>query len=108
MSRSGSTATTAVRKAGSSARDLPRADLSSGGATLNVVSNAPWAEIEHKSTASPIAVEFTCSPWAPLALDGHGDAMRRILTALEHDQRTLGPVVGYDDERERVDALFQV
>lgn len=53
-------------------------------------------------------IEYSCRPWAPLQLDGHADAMDRILDALEADPRALGPVVGYDDDTGRVGAIFQV
>lgn len=53
-------------------------------------------------------IEYSCRPFASLALDDHGDAMSRILGALEADPRALGAVVGFDDELGRVDATFQV
>jgi hypothetical protein len=68
----------------------------------------PWSEIRHKSPSGAAPIEFSCSPYARLPLDGHADAMSRILDALEADPRTIGPVVGYDDELERVSSTFQV
>jgi hypothetical protein len=65
--------------------------------------------IKHKAVLAegPPAIEFSCLPWTRLELDGHGAAMDRILTALEADARAIGPVVSFDDETLRVDALFQ-
>ena len=72
--------------------------------------HSPWREITHVGTASHrrAAIEFTCSPFAPLALAGHADAMDAILDALAADPRAIGAVVGYDDKAGRVDAIFQV
>ena len=69
-----------------------------------------WHEIKHKAGVAepPSAIEFSCLPWTRLELDGHGAAMDRILTALEADPRAIGPVVSFDDETLRFDALFQV
>ena len=52
---------------------------------------------------------YTVQPFAKIPVDGDaGDLLDRILSALERDPRALGPVVGYDYERQRVDAIFQV
>jgi hypothetical protein len=70
----------------------------------------PWSEIKHKASVAERSsqIEYSCSPFAPLGLDGHADAMDRILDALESDDRAIAPVVSFDDEVGRVDALFQV
>lgn len=73
-----------------------------------VSGHTPWRAVKHKSPSRPAPIEFSCSPWATLPVDGHADAMDRILDALEADLRALGPVVGYDDGVCRVDAIFQV
>jgi hypothetical protein len=74
------------------------------------VTASKWSEIKHKANVAerPPAIEFSCRPWTPLALDGHAAAMSRILTALEADPRAIGPVVSFDDKTEILDALFQV
>lgn len=69
------------------------------------------SEINHKDgvDAGSATIEFTCSPFAPLALDGHADAMDSILDALEADPRALGVGgVGFDDKNGRVSTTFQV
>lgn len=49
---------------------------------------------------------FTVQPWATILMDE--DTMVALADALEADERALGAVVGYDPERARVDATFQV
>lgn len=53
-------------------------------------------------------VEFTAQPSAYAELDVGGIQLGAILSALEADERALGPVVGYDPETRRVDAIFQL
>lgn len=60
------------------------------------------------TTLATRTTEYSCRPFAPLALDGHADAMNKILDALEADPRAIGPVLDYDDATEQVGAIFQV
>jgi hypothetical protein len=53
---------------------------------------------------------FTVAPFATIDLghDDDGDALSSLLSALQDEPRAIAPVVAYDTERKRVDAIFQV
>lgn len=56
----------------------------------------------------PRTTEYTVQPFAFSAEAIDADAIDKILTSLESDDLVHGPVVGYDDDTHRVDAIFQV
>ena len=52
---------------------------------------------------------FTVQPFATFPVDGDAAALLNAIgEALEQDARAHGPVVAYDYDRHRVDAIFQV
>jgi hypothetical protein len=53
---------------------------------------------------------YSVRPWARIDLDRETDGatLDALLTALERDDRALGPVAGYDVDEHTLDAIFQV
>lgn len=51
----------------------------------------------------------TVRPFAIVPVDGDAaELLNRLSEALEHDGRAIAPALGYDYEKARVDAIFQV
>lgn len=53
---------------------------------------------------------FTVAPFATVDLDHEqdGDTLSALLDALQAEPRAIAPVVAYNTERKRLDAIFQV
>jgi hypothetical protein len=56
-----------------------------------------------------VMAEFTVQPFADVPIDGDAsDLLNAVGAALDADPRALGPVVAYDYDCGRIDAIFQV
>jgi hypothetical protein len=53
--------------------------------------------------------EFSARPFANVPVDNDAaDLLDAVMTELERDPRAIAPVVGYDYDLQRIDAIFQV
>jgi hypothetical protein len=52
--------------------------------------------------------EYSVQPFAVLTENLGSDAIDNILDSLENDGLVHGPVIGYNDDAKRIDAIFQV